>query len=250
MVSAESGPLVYIVEDDLDTSELIARYLARKGYRVVKCGDGNEAASGILVHEPDVVILDIMLPGKNGLDVMAELREDERGAGIPILFLSSVDDESSIVEGLRGADDYVKKPFKLLELEARLEKIIARAAAPAVEVGGTSSGRMDHLPVERDDEVVLVRVGDVIYLEASGKYSYIHTGERKYLSGFSLAELEKRPGFEERFLRVHRSYAVNRDRVLRLVKKKPRRVIVDGAGSPLEIPVGESYYQGIRASFT
>src|SRR5688572_30389779 len=111
-VSARPHPLILIVEDDADIAELIAHTLQKAGHRIEHVTSGTSAVSRAREAEPDAIVLDLMLPGMDGLMVCQALRGDRATAAIPILMVTARSDESDRVAGLElGADDYVTKPF-------------------------------------------------------------------------------------------------------------------------------------------
>jgi DNA-binding response OmpR family regulator len=119
------GKTILIVEDDANTSELVALYLRREGFQVVTAGDGEEALALAARHHPDLVILDLMLPKIDGWEVCRRLR---RISDVPVIMLTARDEEIDRVAGLTlGADDYVVKPFSPRELVARVLAVLRRA---------------------------------------------------------------------------------------------------------------------------
>lgn len=116
---------VIIAEDEVDIRNLMTLYLERE-YRVVSYGNGEEALSGIIEDMPDLVILDILLPGINGFQICEKLRE--RNIQIPVIFLSAKREQSEKIRGLEiGADDYMTKPFDPGELMARVKAHLRRS---------------------------------------------------------------------------------------------------------------------------
>ena len=116
-------PKILIVEDDQTRSKLIAASLSISGYESVPCFDGNEAVHMVRNEEFDLILLDIMLPGLDGFQVMEKIRE----TGTPVIFLTAMGDVSDRVKGLKsGAEDYIVKPFEPLELLARIEIVLRR----------------------------------------------------------------------------------------------------------------------------
>ena len=116
---------ILLVEDDKTLREGLAMNLGMQGYRVLTAPDGEEGMAKAFESNADLIILDIMLPGWSGLDIIGELRE--RGNDVPVLILSARSTLTNKIEGLElGADDYVTKPFELRELFARVEAILRR----------------------------------------------------------------------------------------------------------------------------
>ena len=125
---------VLLVEDDRDIAEPLARALAREGYEVSEAGDGRVALEGVLSAPPDLIVLDVGLPGIDGLEVCRHVRELH--PQLPILMLTARDGELDTVAGLdAGADDYVTKPFGLSVLLARIRAMLRRSAPARLVVG-------------------------------------------------------------------------------------------------------------------
>ncbi len=130
---AMSKKRIVIVEDERDMADLVATRLRREGYKVDVAHDGIEGL-GLIRAEPtpDLVVLDVMLPGMPGTEIAAKLRDDPRTAGVPIIMLTARSEESDIVVGLKfGADDYVTKPFSMAVLTARIDALLRRTGTPA-----------------------------------------------------------------------------------------------------------------------
>jgi DNA-binding response OmpR family regulator len=131
-VNDTSKGAVLVVEDEPTIAEVVARYLKRAGYETRVVGDGAAALAEVARQRPDVVVLDIMLPGIDGLEVMRRLREDDAADPMAILLLTARGDEADRVAGLRrGADDYIVKPFSPAELIARVDAVLRRTASAA-----------------------------------------------------------------------------------------------------------------------
>ncbi|GGQ03369.1 DNA-binding response regulator [Streptomyces griseomycini] len=127
---AEAGARVLVVDDDPTVAEIVTGYLDRAGHLVERAGDGPEALARAAAHRPDLVVLDLMLPGMDGLEVCRRLRDH---GPVPVIMLTARGDEDDRVLGLEvGADDYVTKPFSPRELVLRVESVLRRARpAPA-----------------------------------------------------------------------------------------------------------------------
>jgi two-component system response regulator MtrA len=109
---------ILVVDDDTALAEMIGIVLRTEGFEPSFCGDGGEALAAFQREKPDLVLLDLMLPGKNGIEVCAEIRQE---SGVPIIMLTAKSDTTDVVRGLEsGADDYVVKPFNPKELVARI----------------------------------------------------------------------------------------------------------------------------------
>jgi len=109
---------ILVVDDDTALAEMIGIVLRTEGFELAFCGDGNEALAVFQQEKPDLVLLDLMLPGKNGIEVCSEIRKE---SGVPIIMLTAKSDTADVVRGLEsGADDYVVKPFNPKELVARI----------------------------------------------------------------------------------------------------------------------------------
>ena len=123
---------VLVVEDEPDIRNLIVHHLTRDGFRCRAVASGAEALQRVKAATPDLVVLDLMLPGMDGLEVCRRLRSDAGSAGVPIIMLTAKADEVDRVVGLEmGADDYVVKPFSPKELVARVRAVLRRARPPA-----------------------------------------------------------------------------------------------------------------------
>ncbi|MDR2374206.1 MAG: response regulator transcription factor [Bifidobacteriaceae bacterium] len=118
---------IMVVDDDVALAEMIGIVLTGEGYQPDYCTDGNQALTLIRQTRPDLVLLDLMLPGMDGIEVCRELRKE---SGVPVIMVTAKSDTKDIVEGLEvGADDYILKPFKPAELVARVRARLRRSPA-------------------------------------------------------------------------------------------------------------------------
>jgi two-component system phosphate regulon response regulator PhoB len=125
-------PTILVVDDEEDIVELVELNIAREGYRVLTCGTGEQALKLAGSKLPSLVILDLMLPGIDGLEVCKKLKSDPKTENIPIVMLTAKGEESDIVTGLElGADDYITKPFSGKVLVARVRRILRRMVTAA-----------------------------------------------------------------------------------------------------------------------
>ena len=123
-----TGASVLVVDDEPMVREVVERYLRRDGFAVTTAADGAEALGLIASGRPDMVVLDLMLPSVNGLQVLDEVRQT---SDVPVILLTARGDEGDRVLGLElGADDYVTKPFSARELTARVKSVLRRSSSP------------------------------------------------------------------------------------------------------------------------
>ena len=123
---------ILVVDDDASLAEMLTIVLRGEGFDTAVIGDGTQALTAVRELRPDLVLLDLMLPGMNGIDVCRVLRAD---SGVPIVMLTAKTDTVDVVLGLEsGADDYILKPFKSKELVARVRARLRRTDEPAPEM--------------------------------------------------------------------------------------------------------------------
>jgi len=127
---------ILVVDDERDITALVAYHLAKEGYRVSTASDGPEALKAVQEERPDLVVLDLMLPGLSGYEVLQELRSQEELREVGILVLTARREEGDRIKGLElGADDYLVKPFSPKELILRVRAVLRRLASPAAAPG-------------------------------------------------------------------------------------------------------------------
>jgi DNA-binding response OmpR family regulator len=214
---AEKARLL-IIEDDIKLVEALKLYLSTAGYAVTSAPDGREGLKEIYLQQPDLIILDIMMPGLDGWEVCDRIREV---SDVPIVMLTARGQEAEKVRGLQlGADDYIAKPFSLRELEARVESVLRRASmAPLVR----------NRVLYADDELVIdsenwevTRGGQLVELTAT---------ERRLL--FLLAENQGRVMTTSRILeRIWGSEYVGETKYVKLYIWRLRQKIEPVPGEP------------------
>jgi two-component system phosphate regulon response regulator PhoB len=132
-----SVPRVLVVEDEPDIAALIAYQLTREGFRVETAGTGPEALQSVARDLPDLVVLDRMLPGLSGDEILRRLKDEPGTAGIPVLVLTAKREQEDRIKGFElGADDYLTKPFSPRELVLRVQAILRRVRDAGVTAGG------------------------------------------------------------------------------------------------------------------
>jgi DNA-binding response OmpR family regulator len=123
-------PVALIAEDDRDIRELVTAKLTASGYRVLAYSNGPAALAAALEHQPDVALLDVMMPGISGIEIVTRLRKDARTSEIPVILLTAKSQEFDIDSGYAvGAADYVVKPFSPRDLVARVNAVLGRSPA-------------------------------------------------------------------------------------------------------------------------
>jgi len=152
---------ILVVEDDADIAQLVELYLGRAGFQVGVVANGSEAVGRIRRDRPDLIVLDLMLPGLDGLEICRTLRADATTAAIPIVMLTARAEEADRVAGLElGADDYVTKPFSPKELVARVKALLRRvqprdARGPVLRHGALEVDLDRHVVTDAGREVRL-----------------------------------------------------------------------------------------------
>jgi DNA-binding response OmpR family regulator len=125
--SAGDQPVILAADDDEDILALVAFRLGRSGYRVLQAHDGEEAVALAMEHEPDLAVLDVMMPKMDGFEVARRLRAAEATKNIPIIMLTARAQDTDVQGGFEaGANDYLRKPFSPKELRTRVQALLAR----------------------------------------------------------------------------------------------------------------------------
>jgi DNA-binding response OmpR family regulator len=172
---------VLVIEDDPRISELVRLYLRSAGYEVVQAFDGREGVRLAGTVDPDVVLLDLMLPGLHGRDACRAIR---MRSSVPILMLTAMDDERDVVDGLDvGADDYITKPFNPNVLVARVRAALRRAGGASALTREIAVGDLTLIPEQRaayvGDELLQLRVKEFdLLLALAADPQVVHTRER------------------------------------------------------------------------
>ncbi|MBI5058763.1 response regulator [candidate division KSB1 bacterium] len=145
---------ILVVDDEEDILELLRYNLSREGHQVVTATSGEQALKIVNDSSPDAVILDLMLPGVDGLDLCRTLKSNVETVNIPIIMLTAKDGEADIVTGLElGADDYITKPFSPRVVLARLKAVLRRASSPEITGSTLQFGPLVILPDKHEVRV-------------------------------------------------------------------------------------------------
>ena len=138
--------MIYIVEDDEDIQQIELYTLQNTGFEAKGFSDGAEFWAAMQANKPDLVILDVMLPDEDGVQILKKLKGDTQTAGIPVIFASAKGTEFDKIKGLDlGADDYLVKPFGMMEMVSRVKAVMRRSSAPVAQapVSGPIEIRLD-----------------------------------------------------------------------------------------------------------
>lgn len=147
---------IAVVEDEDDIRELLDYHLSREGFVVVTFATGEDAVKAMARKTPDLVLLDLMLPGLDGLEVCRTLKRDPKTAAVPVIMVTAKGDESDIVAGLElGADDYITKPFSIKVVMARIRAVLRRRQTPPTDPN--ASIRIHDLVITPGRHEVLVK---------------------------------------------------------------------------------------------
>jgi DNA-binding response OmpR family regulator len=158
--SAAAGPTLLVVEDDATINQAVTDRLVAEGFRVVQAFDGPGAVQAHADHAPDLVVLDLMLPGFDGLEVCRRIQAERP---VPVLMLTARADETDLLVGLGvGADDYVTKPFRMREVVARIRALLRRVErARAIVTDQPAQLTLGDLVVDRSSRRIAVAGAEV-----------------------------------------------------------------------------------------
>lgn len=169
-------PKILVVDDDPAINEMLTIVLEAEGFDTSSVQDGAEAVEAFHTYDPDLVLLDLMLPGVNGIDICREIR---RSSAVPIVMLTAKTDTVDVVLGLEsGADDYITKPFKPKELIARIRARLRRAddePAEVLKIGDLTIDVPQHMVSRGDEEIALTPLEFDLLLEMARKPNQVHT---------------------------------------------------------------------------
>ncbi|WIM68268.1 MtrAB system response regulator MtrA [Corynebacterium breve] len=169
---------ILVVDDDPAISEMLSIVLEAEGFEPVVVNDGNDAVPTFRDSDPDLILLDLMLPGMNGVDICRAIRAE---SSVPIVMLTAKTDTVDVVLGLEsGADDYITKPFKPKELVARIRARLRRTddePTEILEVGDLTIDVPQHMVKRGDEEIQLTPLEFDLLLEMARKPRQVHTRE-------------------------------------------------------------------------
>lgn len=179
MSEAKGKIRILVVDDDAALSEMLQIVLRQEGFETVWCGTGDEALQEFRHARPDLVLLDLMLPGRDGVSVCRDIRAE---SGVPIIMLTAKSDTSDVVAGLEaGADDYVAKPFKAKELIARIRTRLRRTSGEVgndvLTIGDLTISVSSHVVKRGDVALPLTPLEFELLLALARRPSHVFTRE-------------------------------------------------------------------------
>lgn len=219
------GKSIVLIEDDHPTRELVATNLRAEGYEVMEATTGERGLELAMTENPDLLLLDLLLPRMDGWEVLAKLRGDPQTSDLPVIIITALGEVRHRAHGLRGgADDYISKPFSAPELLARVEAVLKRSTR------GEREQFPEQIPGRKGNHTHLVKTADIDYIDTRENYTYIHSGPEEYITHYNLSELERALDPDD-FYRAHRAYIVNVNRIEEISR---------GAGSSYEITLNDA----------
>jgi len=172
------APKILVVDDDPAINEMLTIVLEAEGFQTSSVTDGVEAVPAFRSFDPDLILLDLMLPGMNGIDICREIRKE---SAVPVVMLTAKTDTVDVVLGLEsGADDYITKPFKPKELVARIRARLRRTdenPADVFEVGDLTVDVPQHTVTRGDEEIQLTPLEFDLLVEMARKPNQVHSRE-------------------------------------------------------------------------
>ena len=194
-------PKILIVDDEPEMTQFLASVLAGDGYQLETSHDARDGLRKAYSFQPDLVLLDVMMPGMNGWEMLSRLREF---SDVPVLMLTAVQNMDSIVQGLDlGADDYITKPFRLQELKARIRAALRRAALPPNIESKTLRFDGGQLVVDPEGHQVWVQGNSIDLTPTEYKlFFYLAQNAGRVLSYEQLLDHVWGPGYESSLTNV------------------------------------------------
>ncbi len=245
---------ILIIEDDAEIRNNIEEILKENGYCVESAADGDEGIARAKSYLPDLIICDIMMPGKDGYEVLEKMQLEKETRSTPFIFLTAKTERENIRRGMQlGADDYLFKPFKIDEVltavDSRLKRIkIFKYALPEklIEGYGTKTEENDKLYVQTLGSPLIITVKNMVYIKAENQYTLVGMNSKKtILVRRSLTEWMKILP-DNKFIRIHRSAAVNTDYIDRIEKGKNSAFQIYLRDTEASFPVSKRYSSQLR----
>lgn len=227
---------ILVVDDEEHILELIRYNLDASGYEVIEASDGDDAVKKAINEVPDLILLDLMLPGKDGYDVCRELRSNGKTKAVPIIMLTAKSEEIDKILGLElGADDYITKPFNHLELVARVKSQLRRYEKPLNVESGKDIIKVKDLVIDTIAKKITVR-GEEVKVTAT-EYKILYLLASNLGKVFSIKEIYEKV-WEENFYKSENTVTVHIRRIREKIEintKEPEYIkVVWGIGYKIE----------------
>jgi Response regulator of the LytR/AlgR family len=217
---------ILVIEDEKTVNRNITELLSEEGYAVFSSEDGRTGINTAKEILPDMIICDIMMPGKDGYAVLNELSKNAGTKNIPFIFLTAKVENEDLRKGMQlGADDYIFKPFKSKDLLKAIKARFARFKNLTKEPAGIDESDYeikysaeDKLFVKANGEPQLIKINEILFIAAESQYTMLKTADNKtLLLRKSVAEWEKLLPAKN-FLRIHRSTIINLEYITKIEK--------------------------------
>lgn len=251
-----SSKKILVVEDDVNIQSTIFEFLQAEGYEVFLAMNGRQGIQLAQTVLPSLIICDIMMPEKDGFEVLKDLSSTPSTASIPFIFLSARTEKPEVRQGMdSGADDYLTKPFKLDDLlhavQSRLRKKELRdqQLSPCNEEKSEVKGKLsidDHVMLYINDQPGFVPLADIVCITSDAEYTHVHNiAGQKLLVRKLLKEWESILP-ENLFLRIHRSTIINIKYINKIDKWFNHSLSVSLKNSKEKFVISRRYYSKLR----
>ena len=246
MAEPASNTLVLVADDEPSTLALVASHVRSKGFNVIEASDGDQALQLAYENLPDLIILDVMMPGMTGFDVLDEITHD------PYVIFCTAYDQYAIKAFEKNAVDYILKPLDQERFKQGVERAIARMKMEQNNVGEllrnmkteNKTSYDSHIFVQKSEKLLNLPVDEIVYLEASGDYTILTTKNDQFVSSSGIGKLEEILN-PETFIRVHRSTIININSLKEIEKHFNGGMVVKMQNGK-SFPVSRTYAKLIR----
>jgi DNA-binding response OmpR family regulator len=229
--------LILLVDDNDDLVRHLSLLLRNVGYEVMALSNGVGVSEALALNRPSLLVLDVMMPGVDGFEVLRRVRENPAHADLPVMMLTARGTEEAKVRGFGlGADDYLAKPFSIREFVCRVEALLRRAKPPA--------GDVPRLPVLSGSETKLLDVAELTHIEGVRNYTYVYTPTERFLCRATLGDIaaQELPGL----MRVHRSHIVRLGSVRSCYRTSSGGIRLRLEDGTTEIPVSRALGKEVK----
>ncbi len=242
---------ILVIDDEPGICDIVCLNLESEGYQTDCAQSGQDALIKVRAANPDAIILDIMMPGVDGWEVLSHIKNNPASRDIPVILLSAKGEEISKLLGFQlGADDYITKPFSVKELTARVKVVLDRYGAKQAETRqAASSPDGNKIMAHKGREIFFVDISSIFFAAADKNYTYLHTNDDKYVLRRNISQVENQ--LPRNFMRVHKSFIVNLTKVSKLFSLKRGSYLVELTDARRSrIPVSRSKLVQLRRAIS